>query len=165
LLPPRLPGPARSATSRPPKAASPPPPLAITAVLSQFEPPFTTPADIFLSAAVAVVVEEDDGEASMFVSKYFSWSRGAVVATTALLLLLCSSRLPLRGGTLGGGTATGFNAALAITGGGEKATAAAAFGEWSLALEPADGLKSLADWGRCFPGAEFNSGFWKRRTV
>jgi hypothetical protein len=70
----------------------------------------------------------------------------------------------LRGGTLGGGTAApaGFNAALAITGGGEKATEAA-FGEWSLALEPADGLKSLADWGNCFPGAEFNSGFWKRR--
>jgi len=111
-----------------------------------------------LSVAVAVVVEEDDGEASMFVSKYFSWSRGAVVATTAVLLL-CSSRLPLRGGTLGGGTAAeGFNAALAITGGGEKTTAAA-FGEWS----PADGLKSLADWGSCFPGAEFDSGFWKKR--
>jgi hypothetical protein len=96
----------------------------------------------------------------MFVSKYFSWSRGAVVATTAVLLLLCSSRLPLRGGTLGGGTAApaGFNAALAITGGGAKTTAAA-FGEWSLA----DGLKSLADWGNCFPGAEFDSGFWKRR--
>jgi hypothetical protein len=114
-----------------------------------------------LSAAVAVV-EDDDGEASMFVSKYFSWSRGAVVATAALLLLLCSSRLPLRGGTLGGGTLAGFKAALAITGGGEKTTAAA-FGEWSLALEPADGLKSLADWGNCFPGAEFDSGFWKRR--
>jgi hypothetical protein len=113
-------------------------------------------------SAAAVVVEEDDGEASMFVSKYFSWSRGAVVATTAVLLLLCSSRLPLRGGTLGGGTAAGFNAALAITGGGAKATAAA-FGDGSLALEPADGLKSLADWGKCFPGAEFNSGFCKRR--
>jgi hypothetical protein len=116
-----------------------------------------------LSAAVAVVEEDDDGEASMFVSKYFSWSRGAVVATAVLLLLLCSSRLPLRGGTLGGGTAAGFNAALAITGGGEKATAAA-FGDESLALVAADGLKSLADWANCFPGAEFNSGFWKRRT-
>jgi hypothetical protein len=116
-----------------------------------------------LSAAAVGGEEEDDGEASMFVSKYFSWSRGAVVATAVPVQLLCSSRLPLRGGTLGGGTAAaGFNAALAITGGGEKTTAAA-FGEWSLALVAADGLKSLADWGNCFPGAEFNSGFWKRR--
>jgi len=95
----------------------------------------------------------------MFVSKYFSWSRGVAA-------VLCSSRLPLRGGTLGGGTAALVTAGgwLAITGGGRKATAAA-LGErgFSLALEPivAAVFRSRGDSGKCFPEAEFSSGFWK----
>lgn len=82
------------------------------------------------------------GEASILVSKYFS-ARGRGAGAAAVP---CSSRLPLRGGTLGtdllaaAAAAGDDNAAAGITVGGDDDDAGAVFGNRGLSTPTAAGV-------------------------